>query len=352
MLSSEEIDEYARQIVLQDIGLEGQQKLKDAKVVIIGIGGLGSPTAMMLAAMGIGALRIIDRDIVSKTDLHRQYLYRRKDAGRPKVEVAEERLKEINPRLQVEGIAEPLTSENVDEMVRDVDVIMDGLDVMSVRYIVNRASVKWKKPYIFASAIEMFGNVSTLIPFKTPCLECFYGGLSDDQLPRCAIVGVHPGVLGIVTSIAVSEAIRLIIGKPPKLANRLLFVDLRDLSFDKIELARNPACPVCGESPKGRPITIEVKEVEESCARDGRGTFFVNKSIEGLSLEQVAIKAESYGWKTVGRTPKSVAIRIDENLEVVILQSGTLIAKVKSYLTSIDEFKKRLLDIHKKLTSY
>lgn len=352
MLSSEEIDEYARQIVLQDIGLEGQQKLRNAKVTIIGIGGLGSPTAMMLAAMGIGTLRLVDRDIVSKTDLHRQYLYRRKDAGRPKVEVAEERLKEINPRLHIEGIAEPLTSKNVDEIVRDVDVIMDGLDVMSVRYLVNRATVRWKKPYIFASAIEMFGNISTLIPFETPCLECFYGGLSDDQLPRCAMVGVHPGVLGVVTGIAISEAVRLITGKSPKLGGKLLFVDLRDVSFDNIELARNPTCPVCGESPKGEPISIEVKEVEESCARDGRGTFFVNKSIKDLSLERVARNAESYGWKALGRTPKSITIRIDENFEVVILQSGALIAKVKSYLTSIEEFKKRLLEIHEMLTTH
>jgi len=244
-LAEEELEYYARQIVLSDINYDGQIKIKKGKVAIIGLGGLGSPEAILLASMGIGYLKIVDKDKVAKPDLHRQILYKRSDIGKKKVKVAEERLKEINPNLKIETIDTVLNEGNVEEIIKDVDVILDGLDNMLTRYIINKACIKLKKPYIFASAIEMFGNISTIIPFETACLECFYGKINDEYLPSCSIVGVHPSVTFITASIAVSEGLRIIMNQQPLLKNKLLYIDLRNMDFIKLNLSRNVNCNVC-----------------------------------------------------------------------------------------------------------
>lgn len=320
--------------------------LKDKKVAVIGVGGLGSPTVISLLQSGIKRIKIVDRDIVSRTDLHRQILYSIKDVGRPKVEVVVEKLKEMDPKVDVVGIAEPLTHENVEAVVKDVDVVIDGLDNMRTRYLLNRACAKWNKVYIFASAVEMFGNVSTIIPGKTPCLECFYGGLDDSQLPKCGVVGVHPSVLGIVSNVAVSEAIEFLQNGSPKLVGKLLFVDLRELSFDVIELTKNPTCPVC----VGKKYDLEgfEEEIEESCARDGSGTFFINKRIN-VDFHKVRHKSEELGWKVLNETKSSITIKVDNRVEGTLLATGSMVFKVKSPIISIDALKLRLLEIHRTL---
>jgi len=339
-------NDYARQIVLRDIGLEGQEKLLKARVAIIGMGGLGSPAAMILAAMGVGYLRIVDRDVVSITDLHRQPLYRRGDVDKPKVQVAEERLREINPWLEIDPIPEPITEENIDRIVSGVDVILDGLDNMRPRYIVNRAAVKHRVPYIFASAIEMYGNISTIIPYETPCLECFYGGLEDANLPSCAQVGVHPSLTHMVASLAVSEAVRILIGTDPVLKNTLLYVDLKSLSLDKIRILRNEKCPVCGSSPLGKPKSIKLDLVEVSCARDGTGIIFINNLKPDLDLEFVVKRIIDRGYRISNRSSLSVSFEIDENLSGVLLKSGVMVGKVRFYSEGIE---RRLLDIYNEL---
>ncbi len=330
MLSDEEIDEYARQIVLQDIGLNGQEKIKNGKIALIGVGGLGSPAAMLLASMGLGYLKIVDRDIVSKTDLHRQPLYTRKDVDKPKVEVAEKRLKEINPRMKIEVIAEPITEENAEDIIKDVDVVLDGLDNLRARYIINRTIVKLKKPYIFAAALEMYGNVTTIIPGKTPCLECFYGGIyNEDTLPRCAIVGVHPSVTFVVASIAVSEALRIIMNQEPLLKNKLMYIDLKTMEFVTLNINRNEKCPVCGTAPERKPEPIKIEEIEASCARDGSGVYFVNKIIKNIDLSRIKEKGIKEGWKPLLTSNLSITFNVEDGFDITFLKSGTLIAKIK-----------------------
>ncbi len=336
-------NDYARQIVLRDIGPEGQERLMEARVAIIGLGGLGSPAAMILAAMGVGYLRIVDRDVVSLTDLHRQPLYRRGDVDRPKVQVAEERLREINPWLEVDPIPEPVMEENVDRIVSGVDVIVDGLDNMKPRYIINRAAVKHRIPYIFASAIEMYGNISTIIPYETPCLECFYGGLEDANLPSCAEVGVHPSLTHMVASLAVSEAVRIVTGAEPVLKNTLLYVDLKSISLDKIRILRNEKCPVCGSSPVVKPRPINLDLVEVSCARDGTGIIFINNLVPNLDLNDVVKGITERGYQILNRSSLSVSFRVDENLSGVLLKSGVMIGKVRFYKEDIE---RRLLGIY------
>ncbi|MEM2897058.1 MAG: HesA/MoeB/ThiF family protein, partial [Candidatus Bathyarchaeia archaeon] len=193
-LTEEELDAYSRQIVLTDIGYEGQLKLKNSKVAIVGLGGLGSISSMKLAAMGVGYLRIIDRDIVSMSDLHRQHLYDMSLVGYPKAEAAYRKLRVLNPRISIEPIANSLNTLNAIELINGVNVVIDGLDAIETRYLLNRACQKLKIPYIFGSAIEAFGNVSTIIPEETACLECFYHGLKDEVLPKCGTIGVHPSI--------------------------------------------------------------------------------------------------------------------------------------------------------------
>ena len=345
-MSLDYFDEYARQIVLRDIGPEGQERLLGGRVAIIGLGGLGSPAAMLLASMGVGFLRIVDRDIVSITDLHRQPLYSRRDVDKPKVEAARERLLEINPGIEVEAVPAPVTPDNVDDIVSDVDVVIDGLDNMMARYIINRAVVRHRKPYIFASAIEMYGNISAIIPFETPCLECFYGGLDDAGLPTCAEVGVHPSITHLVASISVSEAARVIMGKEPVLKNTLLYIDLRNISMDKIKILRNEECPVCGSRASGKPRRIKLPLTEVSCARDGTGIIFVNNIIPELNLKLVADKIRGLGFTPIKQSGMSISFKVDENISCVILSSGVMIGKIKIYRDDIND---RILEIYREI---
>jgi len=283
-LSEEELEFYSRQIVLLDIGYKGQLKLSQARVCVVGLGGLGCLSVTQLTAMGIGHLRLVDRDVVERSNLHRQHLYDVNSLGYPKVEVAAKKLKALNPNVEIEPITLSLNVDNALDIIKGVDIVIDGLDAVEPRYAINRACVKLKIPYAFGAAIESFGNVSTIIPGETPCLECLYHGVRDEDLPTCSMVGVLPPALSIVSSLQVSEAIKIIMGKKPSLAGRLVYVDLRDMSFDQMLLLRQEDCPVCGEEPRGSPLPLERKFVEEVCGRGGKRTFIINP-LEDLRLD-------------------------------------------------------------------
>jgi len=348
-LTEEELEAYSRQIVLTDIGYDGQLKLKNSKVAIVGLGGLGCISAMKLAAMGIGYLRIIDRDIVSRSDLHRQHLYDINLVGYSKAEAAYKKLKNLNPNVRVEPIANSLSTANAIELIDGVDLVIDGLDRIETRYLLNRVCQKLKIPYIFGSAIEVFGNVSTIIPEKTPCLECFYHGLKDEELPKCGVVGVHPSVLGIVASIQVSEAVRLLIGQKPHLSNKLLYVDIRSMSFDQIVINKRDECPVCVLKTITLSEGIKEKYFEETCARDGRRIFIitskesVNVDLNGL-IKKLNLK--NYKVKVKGELGASF---INENgIIISLLKSGIAIFQVPPK-TQYKILKEDIIEIYKTL---
>ena len=244
-LSDDELEYYSRQMVLPEMGASGQKKLKETRVCIVGLGGLGSPIAFQLASMGVGHLKLVDRDVVEMSNLQRQHLYGVDVVGYPKVEAAAERLRRLNSFIEVESLPMSITSRNAERVIEGCDVVVDGLDRMSPRYAVNRACIKRGKPFVFGAVITHIGNTSTIIPSETACLECFQGNVDDDALPTCAVAGVHPSIISIVASVQVSEAIRILLGRPPNLANALLFCDLEDLSFERIQLAKVDTCPVC-----------------------------------------------------------------------------------------------------------
>lgn len=325
-LSDDELTYYSRQFVLEEIGYEGQMRLKGSSVAVVGLGGLGTPAATQLAAMGVGHLRLIDRDVVSESNLHRQHLYTSDDIGYPKVEVAAKRLQALNPHIDLEPIPWSIQEDSVEDLVRDVDAVVDGLDNLSARFLVNRSCQKHGVPYVFAGAIETYGSVSTLIPGETPCLECFYGDIDEDELPKCAVVGVHPALLGVISSIEVSEAIRILLEKDPNLSGQLAYLDISNLSYDSVHILKSPSCPVCGEKPSGRPQSVEYREIEELCGRGGRRTFIVQpQEKQDLDLNDIVDRAKDKGFKVLVDANLGVTINIPLEGIVSVLKSGIMI---------------------------
>ena len=347
-LTDIELETYARQIVLEDIGYDGQVKLRNAKACIIGMGGLGTLIAFKLVGMGIGYLRIIDRDIVSRSDLHRQYIYDSYSVGQPKIQVAYQKLNRLNPDVKLDPFLESLNSHNAHELIDGVDVVLDGLDSPETRYLINRTCNRLKIPYVFGAAIKDLGNVSTLVPGQSVCLECFMSGLKNDDLPKCGIVGVHPSALGIVTSVQVFEAIRLILGQEPKLLSKLLYIDLGDMKFHMIKLSKMENCPVCGVKHKGLPEPIEERFFEETCARDGRRNFILSpkERIEvNLELLRKILTENGFSIKTSGFL--GITFEQPEGVTTSILKSGTMIVQTPPSLKN--DHKEEVLFAYKSL---
>jgi len=327
-LSEKELEFYSRQMVLLDIGYTGQLKLRNAKVCIVGLGGLGSPAALQLVAVGIGFLRLVDQDVVELSNLQRQHLYSVNSLGYPKVEVAAKRLLELNPNIRIEPLPLSLNSNNAEDIVGGMDVVVDGLDLMTPRYALNRACVKLGVPYIFGAAIMTLGNVSTIIPNKTPCLECFQGNLDDDMLPKCAVVGVFPSILSIIASVEVSEAVRIILGKEPRLANKILHCDIGDLKFDEVEISKAENCPVCGSKPSGPPTPLKQKLITEACGRKGKRVFVITpkRNLE-LNMNKLHFLLKNKGFEIKVNADLGVTFDNGLNGTASILKSGIMITE-------------------------
>lgn len=335
-LSDTELDTYARQVVLSDIGYDGQLALRNATVSLIGLGGLGSQLAPRMVGMGIGRLRMVDRDIVSRSDLHRQTLYDVDAVGKPKVEAAFERLRRLNPDVELIPFAASLNPSNAETIIGNADVVLDGLDTPEARYIVNRVCSRRGIPYVFGAAIEAFGTVSTLVPGHTMCLECFMPGIKNEDLPKCGVVGVHPAVLGIVTGIQAAEAVRLILGTPPALINKLLQIDLREMAFETIDLKPRKSCAVCGPEPLETDEAPPPRWIEETCAKDGkRNVVFSPRAFIEIHMEtfRKALHQKGYAVKAAG--PFGTTFESEDGILYCMLNSGTLIAQIPPCLDTI-----------------
>ena len=341
-LSDEELEFYSRQIVLKEIGFNGQLKLRNARACIVGLGGLGSPIALQLAAMGVGHIRLIERDVVELSNLHRQHLYNVKFLGYPKVEAAANRLRELNPNIEIEPLPLSLNANNVLDLIRDMDVVVDGLDHMAPRYALNRACQKGEVPYVFGGAIMTCGNVSTIIPGKTPCLECFQGNVSDENLPACAVVGIHPSILNITASVEVSEAVRIILGEEPHLASKLFYCDIENMQFEKIELSKAENCPVCGSKPSGPPMPLEQKLVSEVCGRKGKRAFVITprRDLE-LRMNRLYLHLKDKGFEIKVKANLGITFSYNSKATASILKSGVMIIDgVNSESEAYDFYKK------------
>ena len=327
-LSEDELRFYSRQIMLDEVGPEGQLRLKKARVCLVGLGGLGSTIATQLAAMGTGHLRLIDRDIVEESNLQRQHLYSFDVIGYPKVEAAVKRLERLNPYIEFEPLPVSFSENNAEEMVSGMDVVVDGLDNMNTRYAINRACIKLGVPYVFGSAISTFGNASTIVPRKTACLECFYGKLDDSLLPTCGVIGVHPSVIGIVASVEVAETIKILLGKQPTLTNKLLYCDVDSMRFEEIKVARAETCPVCGNHPKTKLKPLKHALIEEDCGRNKKRVFTVTP-LENLDLdiEKLAAVLKREGVRLKVKTKLGVAFTTKKGILASLLNSGVMVVE-------------------------
>jgi sulfur-carrier protein adenylyltransferase/sulfurtransferase len=250
VLSAEQRERYSRHLLIPEIGLEGQMKLLDARVLLLGAGGLGSPAALYLAAAGVGTLGIVDNDVVDLSNLQRQVAHSNDRIGVPKVDSAEIAINEINPEVKVEKHGVRLGASNIMEIIDGYDVIVDGLDNFPTRYLLNDASVRRQIPVVSASILGFEGQLSVFHPYEGPCYRCLYPTPPPAELaPSCGaagVLGVLPGVMGLLQSV---EVIKLITGAGEPLAGRLLLYDALGTTFTELKVRRDPDCPICSRDP-------------------------------------------------------------------------------------------------------
>jgi sulfur-carrier protein adenylyltransferase/sulfurtransferase len=362
-LSSSETLRYARHIVLDEVGEEGQRKLKAARVLIVGAGGLGSPASLYLAAAGVGTLGLVDFDTVDASNLQRQVLYGESDLGRPKLEAAMARLRDLNPHIRLVAHPERLTSANALEIIRDYDIVVDGTDNFPTRYLVNDACVLLGKRNVFGSILKFDGQLSVFAGGDdAPCYRCLFRQPPPPGLvPSCAeggVLGVLPGVIG---SLQALEAVKLITGAGEPMIGRLLLFDGLKLSWRELRLRRNPACPVCGDNPTVtelidydvfcglEPAETGLEPEPDGVVQDGGPPFEIEvlelkeRLDRGDALDLVDVR-EPYEWRIANLEPYGARLipmhdvvdrvgELDPDREIVVYcRSGARSADVVRYL--------------------
>ncbi len=261
-LSHDEILRYSRHLIMPEVGMQGQKKLKGAGVLIVGAGGLGSPLAMYLAAAGVGHLGLVDYDVVDVTNLQRQVIHGTGDVGRPKIESAQDSLRDINPHIHIDTYNEPLRSENARDILEDYDLVADGTDNFPTRYLLNDVCIFTKKPFVFGGIFRFYGQVSVFCANGGPCYRCLFPDPPPPgAVPSCAeggVLGILPGTIGTIQA---TETIKLILGIGSPLIGKLLTYNALEMDFKFFNIRRNPECPVCGD----QPTIKELIDYEEFC---------------------------------------------------------------------------------------
>ncbi len=324
-LSKKELDRFSRQIMLEEIGYQGQLKLKNAKVCVVGTGGLGNPITTRLAAMGVGTLRIVDRDVIELSNLHRQTMFDEDDVGQIKVEVAAKKLQKLNPDCTIEALAVSVNDYTALEVVEGCDVVVDALDSVNARYALNKACVKFGIPFVTGAAVGVSGQIFTILPGTSACYYCMFPELNEDTMPTCSIEGVHPSILSIVGGIEVSEAVKVITGKKPNLSDRILHVDIENLDFTSTRTFRAEECPVCGTG-KAEEVVKEELLLEELCGRNqGKRTFSITPtSTFDLDVNTVTSIAQEKGFLIENQGELGLSLRTNE-MSVSFMKKGSAV---------------------------
>ncbi len=319
-LSNAEVQRYSRHLIIPEVGVEGQRRLKDARVVCIGAGGLGSPASLYLAAAGVGTLGIVDFDVVDFSNLQRQILYSSADVGRRKVEAAADRLTSLNPEIRVVTHETPLTSANALDILRGYDVVVDGADNFPTRYLVNDACVLLGIPNAYGSIFRFDGQASVFATRGGPCYRCLYPEPPPPGLvPSCAeggVLGVLPGIIGTIQA---TEAIKLILGVGTTLAGRLLLLDALGMEFRTMKLRRDPACPVCGD----HPTVTSLIDYQQFCGvPQAAANAAAAPQVPEISVE--ALKAQLDG-RGNGAAPWVLDVREPREFEICRIPGSVLI---------------------------
>lgn len=302
-LNSTEVERYRRHLSLAEIGAAGQERLKNARVLVIGAGGLGSPSSLYLAASGVGTLGIVDCDRIDITNLQRQVLFDTASIGEPKAESARARLQALNPEICINAHAVELRANNIREIIDDYDVVLDGTDRMATRFLVNDACVILKKPLVSAAIHRFEGQAMTYVPGRGPCYRCLFAEPpAPGSIPSCAeagVLGVLPGVLGTIQA---TEAIKLIVGIGEPLIGRLLTYDALELRFQEFAFARRSDCAVCGD----RPTITEPEDAGELCSPEALDRL---RRLAPRELEALLVSADSGSFAIVDiREPGEFAV--------------------------------------------
>ena len=286
VLSVEEVQRYARHLALPGVGLDGQQRLKSARVLIVGAGGLGSPTALYLAAAGVGTLGIVDHDRVDVTNLQRQILHGSRDVGRHKLESARDRLRDLNPHVQVETHDTWLTSANALDIIGAYDIVIDGTDNFATRYLTNDACVLLGKPNVYGSIFQFDGQASVFATHDGPCYRCLYPEPPPaGSVPNCAEGGVFGVLPGLIGTIQATEALKLILGTGESLAGRLLLIDAMTMEFRAVHIDRDPLCPACGT----RTIT-ELIDYDQFCGTPSMSAVSAGDDIPEIAPTELSAR--------------------------------------------------------------
>ncbi|MFC1482684.1 ThiF family adenylyltransferase [Candidatus Margulisiibacteriota bacterium] len=265
-LTDQQIERYSRHIILKDVGVKGQEKIMNAKVLIIGAGGLGAPAALYLAAAGIGTIGLVDGDNVDLTNLQRQVIHFTQDLNKPKVESAKEKINQINPEVKVITYKTLALAHNINDLIKDYDFIIDGTDNFPAKFLINDACVMAKKPYSHGGILRFDGQTLTYTPGNT-CYRCVFKDLPPkDAVPTCSEAGVLGAVAGMLGTIQAAEALKYIIGKGELLTNRMLIFNALSMSFRSVNIKRNKNCPICGDKPT---ITKLIDYEQQACDLKG-----------------------------------------------------------------------------------
>jgi len=324
-LSSKDIDRYSRQIMLEEIGYQGQLKLRSAKICVVGVGGLGNPITTRLVAMGVGKLRIIDRDVIELSNLHRQTMFDESDVGQVKVEVAARKLQKLNPDVEIESFPISINDYTALDAVEGCDVVIDALDSVNARYALNKACVEKNIPFVTGAAVGVSGQAFTILPGKSACYSCMFPALDEDSMPTCSIEGVHPSILSIVGGIEVAEAIKIILGKSPSLADKILHIDLENLDFVMTRTFRAEECSVCG-SGKVESIPKQELIIEELCGRNrGKRTFSITPTQKfEIDTDKIMTLAKDMEFRVDNQGELGLSMRTND-LSVSFMKRGSAV---------------------------
>jgi molybdopterin/thiamine biosynthesis adenylyltransferase len=342
MLTDNEKRSFSRQIVLPRFGERGQQKLRETRVMIAGIGGLGAFSSLLLAEMGIGYLRIVDRDLVERTNLHRSPLYTEEDLDLAKVEAASLRLQRINPSLVIDTHASHINEGNIEDLLEGIDIVIDGLDNFETRRIINAECVKRKIPFVFCGVSGRIGNLAVFNSNnKSPCLSCLYHEVNDKDLESCDITGIHPALLAVVTGLQVHETVDLLLHGNSTLDGTLLFIDLQNMSFNKIPLQKNENCHICS--------TIESKTISQQLADYkslelcGDNTVMVVPTKKVQFNFQQALDSISTDFSILKKGKFAFTFQFSEDVVITIFRGGNALIRGlnsrESALVLWEEFK-------------
>jgi sulfur-carrier protein adenylyltransferase/sulfurtransferase len=318
-LTPQEIQRYARHLIMPEVAMQGQKRLKAAKVLCIGTGGLGSPLSLYLAAAGVGTLGLVDFDVVDVSNLQRQIIHFTVDVGRPKISSAEEKLKAINPELKVVRHEHAVDSSNALDMFAGYDVIVDGTDNFPTRYLVNDACVLLGKPNVYGSIFRFDGQATVFSPPEGPCYRCLYPEPPPpDLVPNCAeggVLGILPGLIGVVQA---TETVKLILGVGRPLIGRLLLYDALEMTFREMKVRKNPKCPICGPNP-----TIhELIDYQEFCGF--AGALSTPAAANGSALEEIAPR-ELQALLESKQPPLVLDVRNPEEIAICRIAGSTVI---------------------------